>query len=580
MLRSSRVGVEVFISRTLSGMEHRKHLFILLRWTSGYLRAGMRFLLLPAVFYFCGFAILTWPLLPRFSTHFFADTGDGFQNVWNLWWVNKSLTQLHQSPWHTTFLHFPYGTSLLGHLLTPFNGLMAILLLPLIPLVEAHNVIVIFAFVSSGITALWLSYYLTRSYPSSLIAGAIFTFSNYHFMHAQGHLQLVSFEWLPLFVFAWYLLMTKPSVWVGVVTGVVLFAVILCDYYAAFDSILAAGLITVWYAIRERDVRFLFRRSHRLAVVSFAIVFSFTTAPLCIALLRANASDPMGGHPSDIFSADLLSPFIPGTHWRFAQLTHPFWSRLPGDINETSVHVGLAVISLLVFTWWRRRRLASSPALWYAMLLSFYILSLGPVLHVFGRPFSFVKLPYHLLEIVFPPVNVSGVPIRMMVMVQLSAAVISAFGFEMLFKRPGVMRWFAVTLLLVTSVEYLPAPLPSTFAAVPSYVEFVKMLPDEHGLLDLADDGYAALYYQTVHEKQLAFGFTSRTPTSVQQHDQQLISTIQRGEWQEVYCQYHIRYVIADDSAAQQPHPAGQTIYDAGHIKVYDLEPSNVCSTH
>lgn len=48
----------------------------------------------PIVFYLTFFCILTYPLIWKFSTHFFADQGDGLQHVWNIWWVNKAVTEL------------------------------------------------------------------------------------------------------------------------------------------------------------------------------------------------------------------------------------------------------------------------------------------------------------------------------------------------------------------------------------------------------------------------------------------------------------------------------------------------------
>ena len=168
-------------------------------------------LIFPIVIYFIFFCILTFPLIFYFHTHFFADHSDGLQNVWNIWWVNKAITELHQSPWYTTYLCYPQGTSLLGHTLNPFNGFFGIFLLKFLTLIETHNVIVIFSFVIGGVTAFWLSFYITKSYWCSLIAGYIFTFSQYHFMHAEGHLSLVALEWIPLFILCWYRLITNPK---------------------------------------------------------------------------------------------------------------------------------------------------------------------------------------------------------------------------------------------------------------------------------------------------------------------------------------------------------------------------------
>jgi len=97
---------------------------------------------LPILIYFVIFCILTFPLISKFHTHFFADQGDGLLNVWNLWWINKAVTELNQNPWHTTYLHYPNGTTLLGQTLNPFNGFIGIALLRLFTLIETHNLVV------------------------------------------------------------------------------------------------------------------------------------------------------------------------------------------------------------------------------------------------------------------------------------------------------------------------------------------------------------------------------------------------------------------------------------------------------
>ena len=66
--------------------------------------------------------LLTRPGVSPFSTHFMADGGDGFQNVWNLWWVKTALLQ-GQWPWWTDRLFVPDGVSLYFHTLGFTNGL-------------------------------------------------------------------------------------------------------------------------------------------------------------------------------------------------------------------------------------------------------------------------------------------------------------------------------------------------------------------------------------------------------------------------------------------------------------------------
>ena len=50
--------------------------------------------LAPLALYALVFVGFTAPLLARFSTHFFADMGDGLVFVWNLWWVDTAVTRL------------------------------------------------------------------------------------------------------------------------------------------------------------------------------------------------------------------------------------------------------------------------------------------------------------------------------------------------------------------------------------------------------------------------------------------------------------------------------------------------------
>ena len=171
----------------------------------------IKFILFPILLYLSIFIIYTYPAILNFNTHFFADDFDGLQNAWNIWWVNFSVTKLHALPWFTDFIFYPSGTSLLGHTLNPFNGFIAIPLLKFLTIIQVYNLIVIFSFVAAGIFTFYYAFYLSKSYFGSLLAGAIFTFSSFHFSHAEGHMQLVSVEWLPLFFYSWHLFLKKLS---------------------------------------------------------------------------------------------------------------------------------------------------------------------------------------------------------------------------------------------------------------------------------------------------------------------------------------------------------------------------------
>ena len=69
-------------------------------------------------------------------------------------------------------------------------------------------------------------------------------------------------------------------------------------------------------------------------------------------------------------------------------------------------------------------------------------------------------------------------------------------------------------------------------------------------MIDLASNGPQALYYQTVHHKPIAFGYISRTPTSVDLADLALSRQILSGAWDEAARANGFRYVIKRDRAA------------------------------
>ncbi|HET8627490.1 MAG TPA: hypothetical protein VFL91_08725, partial [Thermomicrobiales bacterium] len=304
--------------------------------------------LLPVLVYFAGFCLLTYPLIRAFPRAFFADAGDGLQNVWNIWWVDLALTRLHASPWWTPLLHYPGGVSLVGQTLNPFDGFVGVALLPWLSLVETYNAIVVFSFVMGGVTAFWLARALGGAHWSSLVGGALFTFANYHFAHAQGHLQLVALEWLPLFLLCWRRLLVAPGAWRALAAAGALLLVQLCDYYYFFYCVLAGALLLAWHWWHTGRGRRYLDRARLAALGVFAVAAAALTGPLPVALLLLDRRDPLGGeHPAATFSLDLLAPIIPGGHWRFAPLTADYWSRLPGNIHESSVAVGVSVLLLL-----------------------------------------------------------------------------------------------------------------------------------------------------------------------------------------------------------------------------------------
>lgn len=546
----------------------------------------LRLWFLPMLFYLSWFCLLTYPAILNFSTHYFADDGDGFQNVWNIWWVNEAITQLHTHPWYTHYLHYPHGTSLLAHTLNVFNGFLGIPLQWFLTLVQTHNVVVIFSFVVGGLTAFRLSLHLTGHLGGSLLAGWIFTFSNYHFAHAEGHLQLVSLEWIPLFVLMWWKLNEAPSVRFGVLAGVSLFLVLLCDYYYFLYCILIGALILLrafLHHYQEHGNWRLWRNRQWLrSLLTFTGTTLVTSGPLILGLLLLSREGPMfGAHDPLASSLDLLAPFIPGGHWRFHSWTEGYWSQLPSNIHETSVHWGLSVCLLALIAWFARKRLAlEGVGFWVFSLAFFTLMALGPRIHVAGQALQHLPGPYLVLEMLIPLLKLSGMPVRMSVMVYLSLGLLAGAGLSYLWEtNRGPPRVIAVLLLGAMVFEYFPRPIPNTPSAVPEFIQRLSSLSPEYGLVDV-ERVYGrseSLHYQTTHRIPVFVGYISRTPYVVAEKNRAILQLMRRGDWEAVCEEVGFRYLLAKSKGLLVNVGGGHQIalpplLSSGSLTVFDLQ--------
>ncbi len=538
--------------------------------------------LLPALLYFAAFCLLTFPLMRDFSSSFLAGRDDGLQNVWNIWWVNQAVRRpdLHSTIWYTNLLQWPFGTTLVGHTLNPFNGFLGVLLLPFLPLTAAYNTIFVFAFVMSGLTMYWLAYYLTRSYWSSLVAGFLLTFSNYHFGH-YSQLQTISLEWLPLFLLCWYAMFTRPHPLLGLAAALALWLVLLCDYYYFTYCVLAAFVIFLWYAIKSRSLRFITQREHLLPLLLFGVAILLLAGPQAGSLLMSNHFDPLrGAHNPTEYSLDLLALLIPGGFWLFNSWTQSYWMRLPGNITENSVFLALPVFVLIGYLWVKRKQLEPAVKqqlyLWSSVLGLFFVLALGPMLHVGGTAIAYGNfMPYTLLGKALPFLGLSGVPARMTVMVIIAASVLTAFALRELSTRLSWRRGLVVLLLLaVILFETIPAPIVTTAADAPPYVTVLAALPDG-GVLDLLKTGAGfQLYYQTIHQKPISFGYLARLPSSVFAGDESLALAYANMNYAQLWGVFHIRYILTHKellARADQPYMSVSLLYDGPDARIYRL---------
>jgi hypothetical protein len=541
--------------------------------------------LLPAGLYGLIYALFSHPLLASFSTHYFCGQEDGYQNIWNLWWVNKSVTQLHQLPWYTTYLHYPVGTTLIAHTLAPFNGFVAIPLFKLgLTLNQVYNTIVVFSFVMTGVTTFWLAWRVSGSYVGALFAGAAFTFCHFHFAHAQNHLQMVTLEWLPLAILAIYELLTRPTVLKGIAAAGAMLLVALSDFHLTFYAVIAGTLLGIITLARQFRGGFADVRKFAIPLSLFVILTSASTGLLAWKLLHVNKTDELQqNHDPAIWSTDVIDPIIPSAQWRFAELSKPIWSRLATPDKgfvyiEHSLYVGWMVLLLCGWVLLRWRAIGlKDMGYWFGLMLFFFLLSLGPRLHIWG---TITKFPgvYPVLEKLFPPLKVGGVPMRMMIMVSLTGGVIAAAALGDLIRLSRKWAWLVVPLIAMAwAFESLPKAQPTTLAVYPQWALKLREMPDGA----VIDTNYktelsAHLYYATGHGKPVGEGYISRYPKSVEVRRGEFRGLVDNWNFDKLRDEWKFRYLVirlTDDQGHALPELPYKAVYreDKDRLRVYDL---------
>ncbi|GAB4536135.1 MAG: hypothetical protein Kow0063_21220 [Anaerolineae bacterium] len=490
--------------------------------------------------------LMTYPLVREFGRAIPGDGFDGWQNVWNLWWVKRALLVDGTSPYFTRFVDYPVGVHLYFHTLNIFNGLTFLpFTLHAGPLL-AYNVAVVFSFVAGGYgTYLLASYVLGRAAPQedghgwwgaqavAFLGGVVFAFSPFHMAHLLGHMQLISLEWLPfyaLFVIKVINLQLtnrksqvsglKARIPKALMAALFLVLVAACDWYYAFYMVLFSALYLLWTIWRRRVWL-----APTLALAVVGLVFLLLTAPLLAPMvgetLRADYMVPPPGSTEQL-SADLTAFLTPSE-------LHPLWGtlaarwagRFTASTSERTVFAGYSVLALSVLalaTRWRAARF------WGMSALVFGVLALGPVLHIGGSTrlagVGPIPLPYALLHRAIPLLRISRSVSRFDVVVMLSLSVLAAIGLNWLLSRirqrgyNETVQWLvAVAGLLVVGLEYWVAPYPMS---PPETQPFHYRLGQEPGTFAIMDvpldwDRPANLLYQTVHQKPTVSGYTSRT---------------------------------------------------------------------
>lgn len=497
--------------------------------------------------------IMTYPLIFKITNYVPGAGGDEFSHLHYFWWWKHALIELGTNPYYIEYLYYPTGVSLAFDL-APFNAIVLIPLQLLFGLIISYNILVLFTFVVSGYGMYLLVKYLTNNKSAAFIAGCIFAFSPYHFAHALAHANLISIEWIPFCALFLIKAVKEPKKSNAIYAGIFLGLTSLSAWYYGIYIVLFTALLIFYYLWSDRkallNISFIKRFSIMIMLFGL-IVFPFVYPMLVESSSSIHMISPITR--SVTYSADVIAFFIPSTfHPVFGEYVADIYANFTGNPCEYTVFIGYSVLILALYSVLKVKR--EKIKFWIISSLFFFILSLGPILHINGiflipnpglNLDSLVQnigltsratgiaanilqsgIPIPLPSIIMPfiPfVNMASVPSRLDVMVMLSLAVIAGYGCKELFIRISNYKksskiynekFVACLITAVILFEFLAIPYPLSNASVPPIYDEIFNDSEDYAILELPFVLSIAklMYYQTHHEKKLVSGYVSRTP--------------------------------------------------------------------
>ncbi|HST03395.1 MAG TPA: hypothetical protein VLQ48_01520 [Chloroflexia bacterium] len=468
------------------------------------------------LFFFAWAVVFTFPLILHLGDSVALSTGgDAYLHLWDLWWADKSLVNLHQNPFHTTYLYYPTGVSLYYHSLDILNGVVSIPLQHLLNLTFAFNLLALANLTLNGVVAYWLCHERTGSVGAALVGGALFATAPLLDTSVNlGQLDEMTAWWIPLYVLAlWRALDSPGKPWQAgggrratVCAGLCLVGASLATWYFSAGLAVFTVLFVPLYLLMKRKHdeqvgQVLLNGALKVAVA--AGITALILSPLLWAMIRERLNGATYMIPSLETSVhnsvDLISLLLP------ARVNIEAF-----NLHGANVALGWVALALSILGIVRGPRAAWPVAV---PLIALALVSLGPHLLFAGNDIP-VFMPYDLLNNV-PFIGASRQPLRFLATAGICLSVLGAYGVAFLLEKTRnstLKRAVVPVALLLVAVEFMGIPRPLVSTNINPAYTFIRDQPQAGGVMELPYDVWQAQssYNQSLHDRPILGGYTSR----------------------------------------------------------------------
>ncbi|MCE9642711.1 MAG: hypothetical protein K8Q97_00140 [Candidatus Andersenbacteria bacterium] len=371
-----------------------------------------------------------------------------------------------------------------------------------------YNTIFLLNFLLSGYAMALLVSMLVKKpifSPAPVMAGIAYMFAPYHIAHSLGHFGAMQLEWIPFILATTLSYIRKQNIW-----KVILLSVLVViqaweeHHYALWLAVFAliTGVV-YWPAIRQLfggQARIKFLLS---SIVFIAIMVLGVIVPNIPTVKLANTDSSaltLGIDQTTRFSADLFAfitpaPFQPVWGSVFDNL---FGQYFTGNTAESVQYIGVGILIAILF--FKKHIPVLQKRLWFGALIVFGIISLGPVLHIFGHVTS-IPLPYALLA-KLPVFSAIRTISRAGVFVTIASCVL--FGWVVATNYHRLRTTYIIAGFLLLDFLFIPFPMQSAVLS-PAY-SMLASVPGSSIIEIPAATNYVAasrsLYGETIDHKQ------------------------------------------------------------------------------
>jgi hypothetical protein len=278
-----------------------------------------------------------------------AGAGDNLTFLWNSWWARHVWASGQLAGYfHTSYLFAPFGAPLVLNTHTALESFTTAVLGG-VPLVRAHNLVLIAGLASNGFATYWLALQFVRRPLPALLAGTSFATCAYLTLHLLGHVNLTHAWTLPVAIAAWCSFVAVPSARRAAAAAAAFAAAAWSDYYyLVFATIFAV----VWLTVTVWDVRIAWRSSGNrvvertllaLAVVAGAIAATiWMTGGIALTIGGVHVTAQQPRNPTSLAGICLLGWALIRSRVSAIAVRELSWSAL-----ARSSAIGLAIFGLL-----------------------------------------------------------------------------------------------------------------------------------------------------------------------------------------------------------------------------------------